>query len=174
MNASFDGELARLELKSSHVVLIDPLALDGLARQLAEICDGPVSDRTAKLAALGDLGLRIGLHQVPASGPGFYEVSPDSFESVDGDVTDSGVFDIESGTVVIIDVAALGAVARALTWDRYDGLLQLPVGDFSILEDINAELGGPRFAIVSAHDASPFTGDGAFRLRADMPSLAKA
>jgi hypothetical protein len=168
MNASFDGERARLDLESTQVVLIDPMALDGLSRQLAEIGDGPASDQASKLAALGDFGLRIGLQQVPATGPGTYEIGPDSFEPADPDATDPSVFDTDSAAVVVIDLAALAAVARVLTWDRYDDLL----GDDSVLEEINAEVGGPRFAIVSAHGASSFTGDGAFRLRADMPFVA--
>jgi hypothetical protein len=46
-----------------------------------------------------------------------------------------------------------------LTWDRYDGLLQAKIDDFSILAEVNEEVGGPRFAIISI-------GDGAFRLEA--------
>jgi hypothetical protein len=76
------------------------------------------------------------------------------------------VFGVDSGTVVVIDIAALEKVARALTWDRYDALLQSPPGDDSALEALNREVGGPWFAIVLADAGAAFSGDGAFALRA--------
>jgi hypothetical protein len=169
VNASFGGEHARFVVESTQVVLIDPIALDGLASQLAEIGSSPGADQATQLHALGDLGLRIGLAGVPVAGT--YEIGPDSFEAADLDSADPGVFDIDSGTVVIVDLSALAAVAHHFTWDRYDALLQLPVGDYSILEEVNAEVGGPRFAVVSASEAGSFNGDGAFRLRAGQPAL---
>jgi hypothetical protein len=106
-----------------------------------------------------------------AAGPSetehMYQIDLDSFEAADASDIDPGVFDLDTGTVIVIDGGALSAVARALTWDRYDALLQAPAGDTSLLTEINREVGGPRFAIVSADAASPFSGDGAFRLKAN-------
>ena len=165
MNASFDGRPVRLQLESEHLVLIDPLALDGLSQQLAEVGKLPAAEQFSKLQALGEHGLRIGARGGAA--PGMYEIRLDSFEAADASDTDASVFEIDSGTVIVIDGGALTTVALALTWDRYDRLLQTPVGDNSILTEINQEVGGPRFAIVSADADSPFSGDGAFRLRPD-------
>lgn len=167
MNASFDGRPVRLRLESDHMVLIDPIALDGLSSQLAEIGEGPEADQLVRLHALSEHGLRIGVQRVGGTGPGTYDIGLDSFESADPGHSDPRVFDVDTGTVILIDLAALSAVARALTWDRYDALLQAPVGDKSILDKINREVGGPRFAIVSADAESPFTGDGAFQLRVE-------
>lgn len=167
MNASFDGSSCRFQLESGHVVLIDPLALDGLSQQLAEVGELPESERSSKLQALGEHGLRIGVQAVSGAAPGMYQIDLDAFEAADASNTDPAVFDIETGTVIVIDGGALSAVARALTWERYDALLQAPVDDLSILTEINKEVGGPRFAIVSADAASPFSGDGAFRLKAN-------
>jgi hypothetical protein len=167
MNASFDGRPVRIVLESRHIVMIDPLALDGLSEQLAEIGELPEAKQLLSLQALGEHGLRIGVQGVGSAGPGTYQIGLDSFVAADAAGTDPGVFDIETGTVVVIDLRALSAVARAFTWDRYDALLQAPVGDDSMLADMNQEVGGPRFAILSADAESPFTGDGAFRLSAN-------
>ena len=166
MNSSFDGRAARIQLESRYVVLIDPLALDGLSDQLAQIGALPVSQQLPELQALAEHGLRIGVQEVEIAGPGLYQVGLDSFEAAGAAQSDPGVFDIDTGTVILIDLHALSAVARAFTWDRYDALLQAPPDDDSMLAAINDEVGGPRFAIVSADADSPFTGDGAFRLRA--------
>jgi hypothetical protein len=53
-----------------------------------------------------------------------YQVDPDPFEAVDLDNTDRAVFSVDTGTMIVIDGNALSAVARALTWDRYDAVLQ--------------------------------------------------
>ena len=167
MNASFDGRPVRMQLASKYIVLIDPLALDGLSGQIAQIGALPVSEQLPKLKALAEHGLRVGVQEVETAGPGLYDIGLDSFEAAGATETDPHVFDIDTGTVVLIDIQALSAVARALTWDRYDAMLQAPLDDDSILAAINLEVGGPRFAIVSADAASPFTGDGAFRLKAN-------
>jgi hypothetical protein len=165
MNASFDGRPVRLQLESGHLVLIDPLALDGLSKELAEVGKLPLVEQLTQLQALGAHGLRIGAHELAGATPGTYEIRLDSFEAAADSDRDPRVFDIDTGTVVIIDGGALSAVAVALTWERYDRFLQAAIGDDSILTEINREVGGPRFAIVSADADSPFSGDGAFRLR---------
>jgi hypothetical protein len=163
MNASSDGRPVRFRLESDHVVLIDPLALDGLSQELAEVGKLPASEQRSRLQALGKQGLRIGVHAVAV--PGVYQIGVDSFEAAAAGETDPAVFDVDTGTVIVIDGGALSAVARTLTWDRYDAFLRAPVNDDSILLTINQEVGGPRFAIVSADAGSSFSGDGAFRLK---------
>lgn len=148
-------------------MLIDPLALDGLSEQLAQAGELPEPERFSQLKALGEHGLRIGVQPVGRAAPGTYQIGLDSFEAAGAGDADPAVFDVDTGTVIVIDGGALSAVARALTWDRYDALLQAPVDDNSLLTEINREVGGPRFAIVSADAESPFSGDGAFRLKAD-------
>ena len=169
MNASFDGRPITLHLESNHIVLIDPLALDGLSGELEAIGAAERDEQLARLAALSRHGLRIGVHSTDAA-PGTYEIGLDAFEPSGPNELHPGTFDVESGAVVLIDLAALSAVARAFSWERYDTMLQSPVGDDSLLEELNNEVGGPRFAIFSADSGSPFTGDGSFRLRAGIPS----
>jgi hypothetical protein len=168
MNASFDGRPVRVRLESGHIVLIDPLALDGLSAQLVEVGTLPVAEQFSKLQALGQEGLRIGVRTLEPATPGTYEISLDSFEAVDDDDdSDPSVFETDTGAVIIIDGGALSAVARTLTWDRYDALLQVPLADDSLLTEVVQEVGGPRFAIVSADAGRSFSGDGAFRLVAN-------
>lgn len=166
-NASLDGRPARLELQSHQLVLIDPLALDGLRDELGAVGNATSSEQPAMLRALAAQGLRIGLTELAEFQPGVYELDLDSFESVDAHSPDPGVFQIDSGTVVVIDLSALHPVASALTWDRYDQFLQSPIDDDSRLVAINDEVGGPRFAIISGDASRPFSGDGAFRLLTD-------
>src|SRR5687768_17039648 len=128
-NASFDGEPVRLALQSQSLVLIDPLALDGLREELKAVAAAPATEQPGMLKALGAQGLRIGFETLPAFQPGMYQLDVDSFESVDARLPHAGVFQIDSGTVVVIDLSALAPVANTLTWDRYDDLLQSPVGD---------------------------------------------
>ena len=163
-NASFDGGPVRLDVQSGRLVLIDPLALDGLHDELTAVSAAPPSEQRTMLQALGAQGLRIGFEELSAFQPGVHQLDLEAFESVDARDSHPGVFEIDSGTVVVIDLSALSAVARALKWDRYDELLQRPVGDDSLLEEINADVGGARFAIISADAGRPFSGDGAFRL----------
>jgi len=166
-NASLDGGAVRLELQSPRLVLIDPLALDGLRDELQAVSAAPPAEQPGMLRALAAQGLRIGLEELAAFQPGAHQLDLDSFQQADARDPHPGVFETDTGTVVVIDLAALAAVARTLTWDRYDQLLQSPLGDDSRLIAINADVGGPRFAIVSADATRPFSGDGAFRLLPD-------
>ena len=165
MNASFDRRPAQVTLRSGRVLCLDPLALDGLRTQLTELSQAGPSKQREMALALGAHGLKIGLLDIPGFQPGTFEFDVESFESVDPGIHDPTVFEIDSGAVVVIDLVALDAVARTLTWDRYDALLQTPPDDDSALEALNREVGGPWFAIISADADSPFSGDGAFRLR---------
>jgi hypothetical protein len=165
MNASFDGQPARLTLRSGRLLCIDPLALDGLRDQLTELAQVTPSEQQEVVLALGAQGLKVGLLDIPSFQPGTFELDVESFEGVDPGGADPSVFEVDSGAVVVIDVAALDAVARTLTWNRYDALLQTAPGDDSALEALNRDVGGPWFAILSADANSSFSGDGAFRLR---------
>lgn len=167
LNASSDGGPVRVELQSQTMVLIDPLALDGLREELQSVAAAPHAEKPHMLRALAAQGLRIGLQELPALEPGAYELDADAFEPVDASDPHPGVFECDSGAVIIIDLEALSAASRVLTWDRYDDFLQSPPGDDSRLMAINDEVGGPRFAIISADASRGFSGDGAFRLKPD-------
>lgn len=68
MNASFDGSPCHFQVDSGHVVLMDPLALDGLSQQLTEVGELQEAERFSKLQALGEHGLRIGVQTFSGGG----------------------------------------------------------------------------------------------------------
>ena len=169
MVCSLDGRPVYVDVTSNHLVLIDPLALDGLSDQLVAIADADLATQSVQLRALGEYGLRIGLRRVPGLTPGTYEIDPDSFEPVDPESSGDGVFDIDSGTVIAIDLNALAAVAKSLTYDRYDSFLRTPLWGYTSPDDLVQELGGPFFAIVFANADRPFAGDGSYQFRPGTP-----
>lgn len=165
-NFAFDQHPARLDLTSSMIVLLDPLALDGLSAELQRVPAAPVAQQPRLLREIQS-GLRIGVHELTDFRPGTFELGVNDFESAsDGDAS---AFDVDSGTVVVIDLPYLGRVASALTWDRYDALLQSPVDDDTALNQLVEDVGGPFFALIAASADSSFDGDGAFRVRAGAP-----
>lgn len=165
-NFAFDQRPAQLDLTSPVIVLLDPLALDGLSAELQRVSAAPAAQQRRLLKDL-QTTLRIGIHELSDFRPGTFELGAGDFESAsDGD---GGAFDVDSGTVVVIDLPYLGRVAAVLTWDRYDALLQAPVDDDTALNQLVADVGGSCFALIAASADSSFDGDGAFRVRAGAP-----
>jgi hypothetical protein len=169
-NVSFDGQAVTLQLSCPYIVLIDPLALDGLRDQLQSLEGRTSTDQRALLEALS-VPLRIGVHEVKDFRPGFFRVTLSDFEYVKGPARDPGIVEIDSGTMVLADLAHLASVARVLTWERYDRALQAPAGDDTPFHEMEAEVGGPFFAVLSGSADSPFKGDGAFRLLSTAPTI---
>ena len=172
--SSSDGP-AYIDVISQHLVLLDPLALDMLPVQLPELSRLDSSSLLIALSKISkdvrrrNFGLRIGWCELPSLSPRTYTIDANSFDPVEPDDTHEDVFDIDCGTVVVVDVSALGAVAATLTWERYDLLLQQPIGDSTLIEEMIREVGGKRFAIVSGDINYPFAGDGIYRFREGMP-----
>jgi hypothetical protein len=167
-NSSFDSRPVRMELTSDRLLLIDPLALDGLAGDLAVL--GSVERASFSSALAGLPGhLRIGVHVLEDFSPGTYELALDAFEAVANEEGDPEVFDIDTGTVVVIDLSLLAEVAKAFTWDKYDEMLQAPLGDDSGMDELNRDVGRAGFAIISADADTPFSGDGSFRIKQGHP-----
>jgi hypothetical protein len=162
-----DGEIS-FRLDAALIVLIDPLALDGLKGILN-------SDFAARLAAdpRGILELpgflRAGVHRVEPFTPGNYRISRRGVERIDGvdSESDFSIFDVDTGSLVLVDVHHLAAVAQALTWERYDWALQSPLDDTSRWKEIARDAGGGVFGILRGDYDSPFPGDGRYRLRPD-------
>jgi hypothetical protein len=167
-NISFDGKPVELQLSCPYVALIDPMALDGFRDELQELEGHTPAEQRALLAAMTP-PLRIGIHEIGSFRPGVYRVALRDFASAKGHDDDPGIVDIDSGTMVLADLAHLAALARAFTWDRYDLALQAPPEDDTIFREIEAEVGGQFFALLMGTAGTPFDGDGAFRLRAASP-----
>jgi len=165
-NFSSRGEPIEFELSCPSVLLIDPLALDGLSAELQTMSEVPLGDMPEMIRDLPG-GLRIGLAQVSHFRIGRWLGNDDLEETDDG--TDPSVFDIDSGRVCIVDLDHAGLTAKALTWDRYDAFLRSQVGDNSIWIDIVEEVGGPFFGMLNGDVSTPFRGDGSYRLKANTP-----
>ena len=167
-NVSFNGDPVDVELTSPYVVLIDPLALDGLRDRLQRVSQLPPVEQRRLLQELSQ-PLRIGLHEVKDFRPGVYRVDLGHFERAD-DSPDPRTVDIDSGTMVLADLVHLARVARVLTWERYDNALQAPPGDDTAFAEMRTDVGGSYFALISASADGPFDGDGAFRFRDGAPT----
>jgi hypothetical protein len=168
-NFSFHGEPIEIELSGPYILLIGPLALDGLSADLQtmfEIPRGEIPERIRELSC----GVLIGLAHVRDFCQGRYRLGNGDFEETD-DEADSSVFDIDSGTVCVIDLDNLRSTAKALTWGRYDAFLQSQAGDNSIWIAIMKEVGGPFFGMLNGDVSTPFRGDGSYRLKPNAPHL---
>jgi len=166
-NFSFAGEPIELELACPHIVLIDPLALDGLSAELQTLSESSQSEIAEGLRDLSG-GLRIGLASVGNFRPGRYKLGNEDLEESDNEIA-SSIADVDSGTICFVDLHHLGLTAKALTWGRYDSFLRSQVGDNSIWMEIVEEVGGPFFGMLSGDVATPFRGDGSYRLKPHAP-----
>jgi hypothetical protein len=72
-NFSFAGEPIEFELSCAHLVLIDPLALNGLSAGLQAVSDAPRSETAERFLDLSG-ALRIGLALVEDFRPGRYRL----------------------------------------------------------------------------------------------------
>lgn len=166
-NISFDGTPVVFEAPSLHLALIDPLALDALGAEIAALAAEPLEARIRALAVVPGF-LQVGVQPLPPGDGHVFRLTLDDFEHV-GEATGPAIVDIDTGTMVIADLGCLPRVAAVLTWDRYDWMLQAPLGDTSRERQITHEAGGACFAIISGDADRAFAGDGAYRLRAGRP-----
>jgi hypothetical protein len=166
-NFSSRCEPIEFELSCPHILLIDPMALDGLRAELQEICQVPRNEILESLRVLPG-GLRIGLAEVSNFHPGGYRLGNEDLEEA-GEENAPSIFDIDSGTVCVVDLDHLGLTAQALTWDRYDAFLRSQIGDHSIWINIVKEVGGPFFGMLNGDVSTPFRGDGSYRLKPNAP-----
>lgn len=169
-NFSFRGEPIEFELSCPYMLLIDPLALDGLSAELQAIPQVPRSEMLEMIRILPG-GLRVGLSQVSNFRAGRYRLGNEDLEET-AEQNAPSIFDIDSGTVCVVDLDHLGLTAKALTWDRYDAFLRSQIGDHSIWIDIMEEIGGPFFGMLNGDVSTPFRGDGSYRLGPNAPHRA--
>jgi hypothetical protein len=166
-NFSFRGEPIEFRLSCSWILLIDPLALDGLSADLQVISKTALNEIPAMIHDLPG-GLRIGVTEISDFSPGMYSLgNQDVEETRDGDAIST--FDVDSGTVCVIDLKHLGLTAKVLTWNRYDAFLRSQAGDNSIWVDMVTEIGGPFFGMLNGDVSTPFRGDGRYRLKPGRP-----
>lgn len=171
-NVSDSGGPVEFQMSSSLLVLIDPLVLDGLSPKLQKLSLSEVGSNPELIRALPG-PMKVGLHRVEAFVPGTYRIANEDLESADSNQADVGVFEIDTGTLILVDLGCLPRLAQILTWERYDRALQSPVGDDSSWLRFTEELGGPFFGILRSDINTPFRGDGAYRIKSGAPRLVK-
>ena len=164
VHVSFDGSPVRMYLSSPFLVLVDPLVLSGVAPELQRLRSRPVSERPAALSRLSTT-LRIGVHVVENFRPGLIQLRPADLERVADSRSDSRVVDVDSGTIVFVDLAHLPDVATVFTWERYDQALRAPRDDFSGFNAMLPNPQRPAFAVLSGNVGTAFEGDGAYKLK---------
>jgi len=194
-NVSFDGQPIEFLVSAPFIALVDPLVLDGWSRDFQNL-PSELDGRIEFILSL-PTSMHVGLQEIVGFRPGLYRLSHEDFEEawsddpdadeedepiedeepddeVDranfvGHAADDRMFDIETGSLIVVDLDHLGALARILPWERYDHALQSPKGDDSKLKEMSDELGGAFFGIISADASTPFQGDGTYRLRKGAP-----
>jgi hypothetical protein len=194
-NVSFDGQPIEFLVRAPFIVLVDPLVLDGWREDFQSL-PPDLADRIEFILSL-PTSMHVGVQEIVGFKPGLYRLSHEDFEEVDCDnpdgsdedgdlggqesgdavdqvdyaehAADDRIFDIDTGSLIVVDLDHLGALARILPWERYDHALQAPKGDYSRFNEVSDELGGAFFGIVSADASTPFQGDGTYRLRRGAP-----
>jgi hypothetical protein len=158
------GQPLSLFVQSRFLVLIDPLALDLLRdslQALSSLCEAHQIERLGQLTTT----MRIGVREIVGFTPGSYRLGPGDIEPARRKGRD--VVDVDSGAIVVTGLDSLPAVAKALTWERYDALLGVEADKTARWL---AKVLGPRVAILQADADRRFSGDGAYRLARRAPT----
>jgi hypothetical protein len=174
-NVSHDGSLVQFRMDSPLLVCFDPLALDMLGELLQP---GDLFDVGGLLERANANHPAVACFTIPDFRPGAYTLDPrdikkfgDDDEDLDysegenepGDNAPDYLFvAVDSGTLILVDVAHLLKLVTLLSWEQYDRSL----GDDTILPGIVEALGGPYFAIVVSDSrlGIQFDGDGTYTI----------
>jgi hypothetical protein len=166
---SADGAV-RFVLRSRFLVLLDLAAFDRHREALQAMTTLNEDGRRRALDVLMP-ARRIGVREIASFTPGLYRVEPVDVEPARGRARD--IVRVESGAIVLTDLDALPALAKALTRKRYDALSGNTDRGATALRLWKA-FGGPRFAVLEGRPRRAFTGHGAYRLRPGAPVLVSA
>jgi hypothetical protein len=177
-NISFDGSPVRIRLKSPLVALFDPLALD-LIRELTQP-ETPFSV-VEFLSRANSRYSAIACFEIADFRPGFYSLDPrdikkfsdedDDFDYESRELPETNAPDtvssfpfaaVDSGALVIADIAYIAVLAGVMTWEEYDRGLE----DESVFGSITNKLGGPYFALIQGGCdlGIDFDGDGTYTI----------
>jgi hypothetical protein len=167
-NVSDWKDAIQFQMSSPLLVSIDPLVLDGISPELQKLSPSEVAASPELIRGLQG-PMKVGLHRIEGFVSGTYRIANDDLETVDSDQGDVGAFDIDTGTLILVDLSYLARLAQILTWEKYDLALQSPVGDDSCWLRVVEELGGPFFGILFSDINTPFSGDGTYRIMSGAP-----
>jgi hypothetical protein len=176
-NVSFDGSPVQFRMDSPLLACFDPLALDMLGELLLP---GFPVDVSRLLERANANHPALACFMISDFQPGLYTLDPrdirkfgnedDDFDygedeqQPDKTVPDYLFTAVDSGTLLLADVAYLPKLVILLTWEQYDRSR----GDDTILPGIVEQLGSPYFAVVASDSrlAMEFDGDGTYTIPA--------
>jgi len=178
INVSFDGSPVQFRLDSPLFACFDPLALDMIRDSLppdGHFDVGALLERvTANFPAMA-------CYTIEDFRPGFYALDPrdirkfgdeeDNFDYGAGEQAETEPVDkttsfpfaaVDSGALIVADVAHLPKLVTLLTWEQYDLGLQ----DNGVFVHIIEALGGPYFAVIhgGCMPGMEFDGDGTYTI----------
>jgi hypothetical protein len=177
-NVSFDGSPVQFRLDSPLLACFDPLALDMICESLQP--DGHL-DVGALLERVAVSFAAMSCYTVEDFQPGFYKLDPrdiqkfgdeeHDFDFSEGEHAETEPVDkstsfpfvaVDSGALIIADVAHLPKLVTLLTWEQYDLGLQ----DDAVFVKIIEALGGPYFAVIygGCMPGMEFDGDGTYTI----------
>ena len=177
-NVSFDGSPVQFRVDSPLIALFDPLALDVIRDSLppdGHLDVGPLLERvTVNFPAMS-------CYTIEDFRPGFYTLDPRDIKKFGDDQDDldysEGEHDegepgdkaaslpfaaVDSGALIVADVAHLSKLVTLLDWEQYDLGLQ----DDAVFVNIIEALGGPYFAVIhgGCMPGMEFDGDGTYTI----------
>jgi hypothetical protein len=174
-NVSFDGSPVQFRLDSPLVACFDPLALDMIRDSLppeGHLDVGTLVERH---------GAMMACYTIEEFRPGFYTIDPRDIqkfgdEEQDFDYSEAAQAEtqpvdeaksfpfamVDSGALVVADVAHLPKLVTLLTWEQYNLGLQ----DEAVFVNIIEALGGPYFAVIHGRcmPGMEFDGDGTYTI----------
>jgi hypothetical protein len=173
-NVSFDGSPVHFLLDSPFLACFDPLALDAIRDSLPPKGDFDVSAVAERVGG-------VACYTIEEFRPGLYTLDPRNIrkfgdEEHDVDYSDAVQAEtelvdeaksfpfatVDSGALIVADVAHLPKLVTLLTWEQYDLGLQ----DDSVFVNIIESLGGPYFAVIygGCMPGMEFDGDGTYTI----------
>jgi hypothetical protein len=174
-NVSFDGSPVVFRMDSPLLACFDPVALDVLRDLL--LAAAPF-DMAAILEQANANYPAMACYTIPDFRPGLFTLDPrdikkfgDEDEDFDygGEQAESDPDNtepsyafaaVDSGTLILADVARLPKLVTLLTWEEYDKAL----GGDGVFPRITEGLGGPYFAVIVSDSrlGMQFDGDGTY------------
>jgi hypothetical protein len=183
-NVSFDGSPIQFRMDSPLLACFDPLALDMLGKLLPP---GAPADVAGLLERANANYLALACFTIPDFRPGLFTLDPrdirkfgDDDDDLDYSEAEQETHDrapdylfaaVDSGTLIVADLAALPSLVALLPWEKYDRFL----GDDTVIPSIIEGLGGPYFAVIVSDSqlGMQFDGDGIYTIPIDCVKRAR-
>jgi hypothetical protein len=171
-NVTLGTKDPRLLLDCPHVVLTDVEYFHDEISTLVSKSNPPVASARETLSDwIRDLGPHLLAYcRIPRFHPGMYSLLLPGIKRATKRALaqDLASFAIDSGALLVIDYSHLAQVARTFTAERYEEYASSEQGDDSVIVGVNAQLGGPYFALVNSFAENPrteFRGDGTYMIQ---------